>query len=115
MKRIQERRCVRWIGPEIGGARRREEVRWVRVRDVNARVGVVGLDSSGGAVGLVEQVKEMRLRILWLRWERVSVVDGGGGWEVVMEEVVEVEIEAAELEGAGFAVFGACRVGMPRM
>ena len=111
---MQERRCVRWIGPEIGGARRREEVRWVRVRDVRAGVGGVGLDASGGVVGLVKQVKEMRLRILWLRWERVRVVDGGG-WEVVVEEVVEVEIWAAELEPGGHAVFGACRVCMPRM
>ena len=39
----------------------------MRVRDVNEGVGSVGLDSSGGAVGLVKQVKEMRLRMLWLR------------------------------------------------
>ena len=41
-----------------------------------------------------------------------------GGWDVVVEvveEVVEFEIEPAELEGAGYAVFGACCVGMPRM
>jgi len=59
---------------------------------------------------LVKQVKEMRLRMLWLRWVSVSVV------EVDVEVVVEeAEMVAAELDGGGLAVFSPCGVGMPRM
>jgi len=107
---MQHRRCVRWMGPSIGRASRRQEVRWVRVRDVRAGAGGVGVEWRGGEARLMKQVKEMRLRMLWLRWVSVSVV------EVDVEVVVEeAEMVAAELDGGGLAVFSPCGVGMPRM
>jgi hypothetical protein len=69
----------------------------VRVRDVSGAAETV-LDRYGGVEG--EGVGEARLRMLWLRWVKVSVIGGGEGctgfgagiveWGVVVVDVPRI-------------------------